>query len=156
MGQDPLIMTVTECLNAEHDVFLLQLCVLERMLEERLSADDVRACALMLAAAVERHRDVEEELLYPEILRRFGQDFPPMRVMEAEHKEIERCVVGLRDRTGNAADLARRFVAVLRDHIQKEMQVLFPMAESRIPAAELRQMAERCAAKRHCAAHGHA
>ena len=149
-------MTVTECLNAEHDVFLLQLRVLEQMMEGGASADELRSGALTLAAAVERHRDVEEELLYPEILRRFGQDFPPMRVMEAEHKEIERCVVGLRDRNGEAAELLRGLVSVLRDHIHKEMTVLFPMAESRIPAAELRQMAQRCATKRHCATHGHA
>jgi len=144
-------MKVTECLNAEHDVFLLQLSVLEQMMADGAGADELRACALTLAAAVERHRDLEEELLYPAILRAFGQDFPPMRVMEAEHKEIERCIRALRDRTGEASAHARGLISVLRDHIHKEVEVLFPMAESRIPAPELVQMATRCAAHGACA-----
>lgn len=146
-------MKVTECLNAEHDVFLLQLSVLEQMLESGASTDEVRASALTLAAAVERHRDLEEELLYPAILRAFGQDFPPMRVMEAEHKEIERCIIALRDRTGDASVHARGLISVLRDHIQKEVQVLFPMAQSRIPAADLERMAIHCATHGACSAH---
>lgn len=146
-------MKVTECLNAEHDVFLMQLSVLDQMLADGAAPGELRACALMLAAAVERHRDLEEEMLYPAILRAFGQDFPPMRVMEAEHKEIERCITSLRDRVGDTSAHARELIAVLGNHIHKEVQVLFPMAEGRIPSAELEHMAARCAKQWVCTAH---
>ncbi|MEK6606475.1 MAG: hemerythrin domain-containing protein [Myxococcota bacterium] len=138
-------MKITECLNVEHGVFLTQLDVLEKMLRDNADADEIRACALLLAAAVEKHRALEEELLYPAILRAFGQGFPPMRVMEAEHKEIERCIHDLDARRGDAATDARELAAVLREHIGKEVDVLFPMAERGVPSADLEQMACRCA-----------
>jgi hemerythrin-like domain-containing protein len=133
-------MKFTDSLNSEHDVFLVQLGALERLLDGGAPQDEVRACALVLAEAVERHRQGEEDLLYPAILREFGQDFPPIRVMEMEHEQIERCLGGLRDRAGNGPELTRDFIDVLRQHIHKEVHVLFPMAETRIGAAELEKM----------------
>lgn len=145
-------MKITECLNTEHGVFLRQLGVLERLLDEKAPAEAIRAATLTIASAVELHRDVEESLLYTAIRRVFGEDFPPLRVMEAEHREIERCFRGIDARAAETPDLARAFIGVLRQHIAKEIQVLFPMAEERLEPGELERLACRCVEQYHTVA----
>lgn len=145
-------MKVTECLNTEHGVFLTQLGVLERMLKENSPAGELRAVMLAVAAAVEKHRDVEEKILYAAILREFGENFPPIQVMEVEHKEIERCIQGVASRNGSIPDLVRGFIDTLRQHIVKEINVLFPMAEQRISETDLEKMACQCVEHYHQAA----
>jgi len=82
-------MKATECLNTEHGVFLTQLSMLESLLKEGASREVLRAATLTIAASVEKHRAVEEKLLYPAIVRAFGEGFPPIRVMETEHARIQ-------------------------------------------------------------------
>jgi hemerythrin-like domain-containing protein len=145
-------MKVTECLNTEHGVFLMQLGVLERMLNEKAPTGELRAVTLAIAETVEKHRDAEEKILYPAILSEFGEGFPPIRVMEAEHKEIERFIRGVASGDGSVPELARGFIDVLRQHIAKEINVLFPMAEQRIAPADLERMACQCVEGYHRAA----
>lgn len=145
-------MRMTECLNMEHGVFLSQLGVLEGMWMEGSPPAELRAVALAIGRAVENHRENEERLLYPAILREFGEGFPPMAVMEAEHRQIERCLQALDSREGDIRDWVRSFVDTLRGHIHKEMHVLFPLAEQRIPAADLERMAHECSEHRPTAA----
>ncbi|GIW41989.1 MAG: hypothetical protein KatS3mg076_2566 [Candidatus Binatia bacterium] len=142
-------MKVTECLDSEHRVFLLQLGVLERMLAENAADGELRAVVLALAEAVEKHREVEEGLLYPAIRRAFGETFPPVAVMEHEHRQIEQTIGALRSHSGSVPEAVRRLVEILRAHIQKETEVLFPMAEKKIPAEELEHLAHRCASEHH-------
>lgn len=137
-------MKVTECLTTEHEVFLTQLGVLDRMARENVSADELRAVMLPIGEAVEKHRDAEETIFYPAILREFGAGFPPIQLMQAEHREIERCIRGVISRDGSIRDLVVAFVDVLQQHIAKEADVLFPMAEQRISGAELEQLARQC------------
>lgn len=137
-------MKVTECLNTEHGVFLTQLGVLERMLNGHAPNGELRVVTLAIAETVERHRDAEEKILYPAILREFGEGFPPLQVMEAEHQEIERFIRGVASGDENIPDLVRGFIEVLRQHIVKEINVLFPMAEQRITGADLERMASQC------------
>lgn len=145
-------MKVTECLNTEHGVFLTQLGVLERMLKEKAPTGELRAVTLAIAETVEKHRHAEEKILYPAILREFGEGFPPIQVMEAEHKEIDRFIRGVASGDGSIADLVRGFIDVLRQHIGKEINVLFPMAERKIAGADLERMACQCVEHYHQAA----
>ncbi|HEY5566929.1 MAG TPA: hemerythrin domain-containing protein [Gammaproteobacteria bacterium] len=137
-------MKATEYLNTEHGVFLTQLDVLERMLNEKTPPGELRAVTLAIAEAVEKHRDAEETILYPAILKEFGEGFPPMRVMEAEHKEIQRLVGEVASGDGDMRELVGGFIDVLRQHIAKERAVLFPMAEQRIAETDLERMAHEC------------
>jgi len=145
-------MKVTECLNAEHGVFLTQLGVLETMVRENAAAAELRAVTLAIASTVELHRGAEEEILYPAILRAFGQDFPPIQVMVEEHAQIERFIEGVRSSDANLPEMVQGFIDVLRQHIAKEINVLFPMAEQRIEAADLEQMTQECVEHYHRAA----
>ena len=138
-------MKATECLNAEHGVFLTQLDYLEKMLNDKASIEAVRAVVLSIAAAVDKHRDFEEAFLYPAIQRYLGGNFPPVQIMEDEHRGIELCIKGVANGQNDTRELARNFIHILRQHIAKEINVLFPMAEQAIPAAELEQMACQCA-----------
>ncbi len=137
-------MKVTECLNTEHGVFLTQLSVLERLLSDSAGPAELAAATRTLAQAVENHRRAEESVFYPALRRVFGDDFPPLAVMEEEHREIERCIQGVLRGGPETARYARGFVEVLRGHIAKEIEVLFPMAEQRIPADELERLAADC------------
>lgn len=137
-------MKVTECLNTEHGVFLTQLELLENMVKNGSSDDELRAVTLAIAKAVEKHRDAEEEIFYPMILKEFGSDFAPIQVMESEHKEIERFIKSIDAKDGNVSESVSGFISILREHIAKEIKVLFPMAEEKIPADKLEQMACQC------------
>ena len=137
-------MKVTECLNTEHGVFLSQLRVLEKMLAEHTPAEELRAATLPIAETVERHRQAEEKIFYPAILKTCAQDAPPIEAMEAEHREVERCIEAIAARRGDTAELVRKFIDVLRRHLTHEIQVLFPMAEKNIPENELQQMTREC------------
>lgn len=143
-------MKATECLNTEHGVFLTQLTLLEKLLNEGASQEVLRAVTLTIAAAVEQHRDAEEAFLYPAIVREYGEGFPPIRVMEAEHRQIEACITGIAEHHKDTQGMVRAFIDTLRQHIAKEINVLFPMAEEKISARELEQIA--C----HCVDHYHA
>ncbi|MFQ5670139.1 MAG: hemerythrin domain-containing protein [Acidobacteriota bacterium] len=145
-------MKVTECLNTEHGVFLAQLRVLERMLDKKSSPKELRAAMSIIAEAVEKHREAEEKIFYPAIARECGAGLSPIHVMEAEHREIGRCIQGVASGDGNIPELARAFVDTLRQHIAKEINVLFPLAEEKIPTAELEQMACQCVEQYHQAA----
>ena len=134
-------MRLTDRLNAEHEVFLVQLETLAGMVERGEPAAALRAVALAIGAALERHRDVEDRELFPAILRVYGSGFPPIQVMQAEHREIQQCLEGIASGDDRTVVLVRRLIDVLSQHIAKETQVLFPMAEQRISVAELEHMA---------------
>ncbi|MBI3329138.1 MAG: hemerythrin domain-containing protein [Nitrospinae bacterium] len=146
------MMKATECLNTEHGVFLRQLSMLEKLLEEDASREVLRAVTLTIATAVEWHRAVEEQFLYPAIVREYGQGFPPIQVMEAEHAQIEACIKGIAERHNDMQGLVREFIDTLRQHIGKEINVLFPLAEAKISAGELEQMACECVEHYHALA----
>ena len=137
-------MKVTECLNTEHGVFLIQLGVLERMLTEKATPEELRAATLIVAEAVEKHRDVEEAIFYPAILQAFGEDFPPIQVMETEHKEIESLIQGISSESDSMPTLVRSFIDILRLHIGKEINVLFPMAEEKISGCRRAHITSSC------------
>jgi hemerythrin-like domain-containing protein len=136
-------MRLTEQLSAEHAVFLTELDVLDDLLSQSASTEVLRGAMLTLAAAVEQHRAVEEEHLFPAMVRQFGEGFPPVQAMEADHQEIGRCIEGVAARSQQTPALVQEFIDILRQHIDKEDHVLFPMAEQQIGAAELERLADQ-------------
>lgn len=136
-------MKITECLNTEHGVFLTQLAYLEEQLGQGAPPASLAAIVQTVARAVDTHKEMEEKFLYPAIEEACGPGFPPLRVMEEEHRIIEDAIAEIgTGRFGTEAVL--RFLNTLRRHIAKEIQVLFPTAEQAIPEAKLVQMTCRC------------
>lgn len=142
-------MKATECLNTEHGVFLVQLDFLEDLLKKKSSNEVLRGVILTIARAVERHADVEERILYPAISRAFDKDFPPIKQMEFEHGELNQLIRQIEKGSEKTSQLATQFMDLLRSHIMKEIQVLFPLCESHFSGSELEEISQQCMKSHH-------
>ena len=151
-------MSVSEILMSEHRVIEQVLGCLDKMADgafERQTLDtaDARdAIEFLRNFADTCHHKKEEDRLFP-ARERCGipRDAGPTAVMRHEH-EIGRAHVrrmdealtahekGDRDALGRFAFEARGFTELLRDHIAKEDQVLFPMAERMIPPPAMKEL----------------
>jgi hemerythrin-like domain-containing protein len=86
------------------------------------------------------HHAKEEDLLFPLLEQKgFSREHGPTGVMLAEHEEgrrlvramtesVAKCAAGAADAAREFAAAARAYVALLRQHIQKEDHCLFTMA----------------------------
>ncbi len=134
-------------LLAEHDALLAQLDRLDGLVEEyrdaagtpeaRTIATTIRELAEGLVAA-EPHHQREEQVLFPALEAR-GIAMPP-RIMRREHEELRtwkhRLLAAAQlpnPGTETIAEPAGTLAGMLRDHIHKENEVLFPMALTVIP-----------------------
>jgi hemerythrin-like domain-containing protein len=124
--------TTIELLGKQHQEVLAQLAEVER----RLQGGD-HAAAAGLAAYLQReviqHFALEEQALFPVLARHLGQTEGPLAVMNSEHASF-RELLGSLDAAVRARDpgreesCAHEIIDLLRSHIAKEDQVLFPMA----------------------------
>jgi len=146
-------MRTTEILMDEHRVIERVLLCLEKMADDAFTRHVVDVSSARDAVGFLRtfadacHHGKEERRLFP-ALERFGlpREAGPTAVMRHEH-EIGRARVRGMDEAATAFEKgdaaaadrfafeARGFVELLRDHIAKEEEVLFPMADRMIPAA---------------------
>jgi hemerythrin-like domain-containing protein len=105
--------------------------------------------------ADERHHGKEEAILF-EVMIKYGfpSEHGPIAVMLGEHDE-GRALVGTMDAVARldvwgpedrrrAAQAAASFVNLLRQHINKEDFVLYPMAENNLPETARDEIEERC------------
>lgn len=144
-------MKPTQELLAEHDAVLIALQILEQV-ESALGAGNEQAPEHLgqildfLKGFVDRcHHGKEEDVLFPELERRGVQrDGGPIGVMLMEHDLGRGHVRAMSDgldrlRRGEAAVVtpirgnARAYRDLLRAHIHKENNVLFPMADRLVP-----------------------
>ncbi|MBI5362757.1 MAG: hemerythrin domain-containing protein [Planctomycetes bacterium] len=156
-------MKPTEILSNEHRVIERALDVLDAIAKRACerNAIDLDASAKVLRVlrtfADECHHGKEENQLFPRIEQRgMPRHVGPMAVMLHEH-ELGRAAIRA---MGNAVEAAKKndasapaafakhateYTTLLREHIAKEDQILFPMAESMLTDADradlLRQFA---------------
>ena len=172
-------MKPTQELIAEHTAVLVALQILEKV-ETALAANDAQAAEDLgqlldfLKVFVDRcHHGKEEDVLFPELERRGARrDGGPIGVMLMEHEvgrgHVRAMSAGfdrLRRADAGAAtailESARAYRELLRSHIHKENNILFPMADRLVPddaAAKLLEQFEeierdRVGAGRHEAYH---
>jgi len=154
-------MTPTEILMGEHRVIETVLSCLETMAarcEERGTVDAKsahEAVDFFRGFADRCHHGKEEAELFPALeARGFSHDQGPTAVMRAEHvegrrflAEIDRAIDGAAAAAPRAArtfvESARRYVALLREHIQKEDHCLFPMADGALTSEDQAALLER-------------
>lgn len=148
-------MQPTQILMDEHRVIERVLGALEAAAARMSSGAAVRAEFFLQAAdfiavfADGCHHRKEEGVLFPALeAAGIPRDGGPVGVMLAEHEEGRRITRGLRAAAermqagdGDAATAARymalEYAALLRQHIMKEDNVLFPMANGAIQGREL-------------------
>jgi hemerythrin-like domain-containing protein len=153
-------MTPTETLTAEHRLIVRVLDCLEEAADRldsgvAVSADFFLDAADFVAGFADKcHHGKEEDILYVAMTARdMPQDSGPVAVMLHEHDEGRRYTAGFRAaaeqmKSGDAdasADVVRNvfdYVNLLREHIHKEDNVLFPMAEQ-IIAPEAMKVVEQ-------------
>ena len=132
----------TADLREEHEVILQALAVLERV-ADRLAAgrpvsdSTVTGLVQFLQTFADRcHHGKEEDQLFP-AMRAKGAG-GPLSVFLEEHEEGRRYLRTLATGVSPAerATAARRYVAMLHDHIERENEVLFPMADELFTAEE--------------------
>ncbi len=147
-------MKATFVLKEEHRVIERVLAALQRAVErlEQGTKMDMSfftdAADFIAGFADGCHHRKEEGVLFEAML---GAGLPrtggPIAVMRAEHEQARAYTRGMREaaarfQAGEQEALpeliqnARAYVALLRDHIAKEDNVLFPMAEGLIPEPE--------------------
>jgi len=144
-------MKSTQELMVEHGAVLGALDILEQV-EHALGAGDAKAREHLdqlldfLRGFVDRcHHGKEEEVLFPELERRgVRRDGGPIGVMLAEHEvgrghvramseALARLRRGEPDAVAAVREAARAYRDLLRMHIHKENNVLFPMADQVVP-----------------------
>ena len=132
----------TADLRHEHEVILQALAVLERVAERLAAGQPVSDSTLadlaqFLQTFADRcHHAKEEDQLFPAMRAKGAGDI--LDVFEEEHEEGRRYLHTLTSAASRAerAAAARRYVAMLRGHIDRENEALFPMADGLFTAEE--------------------
>lgn len=141
------VLRATEILKAEHEVILTILDCLERVATDAagsraIDVDAARQILDFLGTFADRcHHGKEEDHLFPMLIRKgLPRGVGPIAVMLDEHDRGRAEVAELRaaldahERQDAGAAVrfgehARAYVQLLREHIAKENDVLFPMAD---------------------------
>lgn len=132
------MMTPTQTLREEHRVILRALVLLE-VATARLSAGQTppdgwweELLGWLRAFADRNHHAKEEEYLVPALAEAgVPAQGGPVSVMLEEHTEGRALLQAMAAAdTGRRVEAARRYVHLLRDHIDKENGVLLPLAEA--------------------------
>jgi hemerythrin-like domain-containing protein len=144
-------MTATiELLGTQHQDVLARLTQIEAAIMAR-DDGDLAPFAAFLANEVVHHFAIEEQALFPLLARHLSLEQGPLAVMNAEHAAFRELLGDLTTavRAGNLdaqRTHAAELVELLRGHIAKEDQVLFPMAARLLSPAELVEVDGRTAA----------
>jgi hemerythrin-like domain-containing protein len=91
---------------------------------------------------ITRHLTVEEEELFPALLRNGGGGALLDRLL-AEHGELRRFAASLREQVeaGDAhGDVMAELAGLLEGHVRREERELFPLVEQTVPDDELRAL----------------
>jgi hemerythrin-like domain-containing protein len=133
-------MRTVDVLGQQHQEVLAYLARVDADLA-RGNDPDAAAFQHFLEQDVQRHFALEEAALFPALERHIGSDHGPLAVMLLEHADFRSLLAALGDAV-TAADLgrqrahARSLVDLLRAHIAKEDDVLFPMARRMLSPEE--------------------
>ncbi len=147
-------MKPTEVLSNEHKLILKILDVMEVIAsgaarKSRVDIEDARAVVEFLRTFADRcHHGKEENHLFPAMeAAGFSRQHGPIAVMLAEHDlgrahvrgmaaAVERVAAGEKNAWNEFAQHATSYIALLREHIFKEDNVLFQMADQVLGKAE--------------------
>lgn len=123
-------MRITDRFSSEHDVFLQQLQVIDALTRNGAEVAEVVAAIRTLEAPLLAHAENEERALFPALESSMGGDGGPLAILTEEHHvlhaQLER--LGAAPPRWELEQVLDAFLRVLRGHIDKEEQVLFPAA----------------------------
>ena len=153
-------MQATDILMQEHEVILRVIGALEIETDRLAAGQDVRPGFFLDAADFIKgfadgcHHKKEEGVLFKAMWAAgLPRQVGPIAVMLAEHEQGRAFTRGMRDAANRLAagdgrpaprwsTMPAGYAALLRQHIQKENGILFPMADQVIPFAQQAQVAD--------------
>jgi hemerythrin-like domain-containing protein len=127
----------------------LAMCVLtRRALREDASPENV---AKLARRAIDRyelelanHFEIEEQILFPAIENAIGK-LSLVASLTAEHRQMEDLIAQLR--SAASATLLEQLCGLLAQHIRREENDLFQVAQARLPESILRELGTAIEAK---------
>lgn len=149
------MQTISEILSAEHRHIIKMLDLMEKEARELSSGGAFKKSFWTKAADFLRHyadkfhHAKEEDLLFAELNRNMHKmHCCPMEQMVFEHNEGREHVGAMlraleSDDGAGVAEHAKGFSALLRDHIFKEDNILYPMAEDILDEAAKEEMLKK-------------
>ena len=143
-GHSHAATTPTAVLREEHEVILRALTVLERVGRtlsqgKAVPPETIATLATFFRTFADKcHHAKEEAHLFPALVEHgIPNEGGPIGVMLQEHEEGRALVrTFAQGDPATAVSAIRRFVLLLREHIAKENDVLFPMSDQVLPQAE--------------------
>jgi len=139
----------------EHEAILSALQILDRMIAKAEKATTVDTgdihdfLGFLKEFADKCHHGKEEGLLFPDLVRAgIPEKGGPIGVMLFEHAQGRQLIREMEDSITNQVDLmkltraAKEYTILLRNHIQKENNVLFPMADKVLTETQLDKLYE--------------
>lgn len=143
-------MKATEILKEEHRAIELMLEILEKIAQKlekggKINPQHLQRILEFIKVFADRcHHGKEEDLLFPAMEKAgIPKEGGPIGVMLADHEAGRSYVRGMSQNIGNPAKFAanaRGYIAVLRDHIPKENDILYPMAEMHLSAKAQKEL----------------
>lgn len=146
--------TASQDLIHEHKAILIALNVIEKMVEriknnEEIDPKDIEDIIEFLKVFADKcHHGKEEDFLFP-ALEKIGikNENGPIGVMLAQHNQgrnlIKRMQESIEDNKINKnafVDAGTEYVKLLRNHIEKEDTILFPLCDARLSVTEQKQL----------------
>jgi hemerythrin-like domain-containing protein len=130
----------------EHEGILFGLKILEKMAnllkgKEKVEVSDIKDMVEFFQLFADKcHHGKEEGFLFP-AMEKYGipRENGPIGQMLSEHVEGRKYIAQMADsakdelRTDSFIDAARNYINLLRSHIDKENNVLFPLGDKKIP-----------------------
>ena len=149
----------TELLKDEHQAVLQKLTALEKVFSSLDKREAISAELKELTSFFKTdfwvHFTKEEEALFPEIETFLPRNAGPLGVMLMEHEELRKTNERIQQATveylgGSASEETKRtlheqgthFINVLRDHINKEDNILFMMADMHLNQQQIDKVAK--------------
>lgn len=135
-------MRITDRFSSEHDVFLAQLEVIDDLTRRDASVESIVSALRTLAAPLITHAENEERSLFPDLEPSMGGHGGPLAILVEEHETLHGQIGELvdgptRQRLETVLDAFQR---LLRGHIDKEEQVLFPAASQILGDTKLEKL----------------
>jgi hemerythrin-like domain-containing protein len=160
---DLSIMDAIELLMDEHQLILRSLDALDAFAARLSRGDEDKAelgrfVRFIREFADARHHGKEEDILFRAMVAAgFPQESGPIAVMLMDHESGRAYVAEMAERAAQAAPwtdvdrdaavaAARGYAELLRSHIHKEDQILYPMARMRLHEEALARVDRDCAA----------
>jgi hemerythrin-like domain-containing protein len=127
-------MDIVDALLGEHGALYAQFDHVEETAPQ-LSLSALRAQTDVLAAALQSHSSLEDELLFTALEPLLGVGSPELLGMRMMHEDIDRGIEAFRAATEieRAQGAVLGVVGLARQHFLGEEQTLFPTARERIP-----------------------